>query len=193
MKSVCAKCGHTFEQHDVESPSSSCDQCVCEGFIYLGSPVTDPRRRVVSMDVQCYTCPHQIGQHDNETGCLIEGCPCARFRKDLIAKCSADDFQDSRSFETGTYVEFDPVKIPAHYNSGKIEVANFIADQGLEYNDGNVIKYVVRAGKKDPDKRLQDIEKAAAYLQMVYNVAQGLPAVIRDPETKEVVWTLFKN
>lgn len=89
--------------------------------------------------------------------------------------------------------EFDAVKIPAHYNSGQIEVANFIADQGLDYNRGNVVKYVSRAGKKNPEKELEDLEKAAAYLQMVYNVAQGLPAVVRDPETKEVVWTLFKN
>ena len=88
---------------------------------------------------------------------------------------------------------FDPVKIPAHYNQGQIEVANFIADQGLDYNHGNVIKYVSRAGKKDPAKELEDLEKAAAYLQMAYNVAQGKPAVIRDPETKEVVWSLFRN
>lgn len=88
---------------------------------------------------------------------------------------------------------YDPVKIPSHYNAGQIEVANFIADQGLDYNHGNVIKYVARAGKKNPDKELEDIEKAAAYLQMVYNVAQGLPAVVRDPETKDVVWSLFRN
>ena len=69
----------------------------------------------------------------------------------------------------------------------------FIADQGLDYNHGNVIKYVTRAGKKNPEKELEDLEKAAAYLQMVYNVAQGLPAVVRDPETREVVWSLFRN
>lgn len=88
---------------------------------------------------------------------------------------------------------FDPVKVPQHYNTGKIEVANFIADQGLDYVRGNVIKYVSRAGKKNPEKELEDLEKAAAYLQMAYNVAQGKPAVVRDPETKEVVWSLFNN
>lgn len=88
---------------------------------------------------------------------------------------------------------FDPVKVPQHYNTGKIEVANFIADQGLDYVRGNVIKYVSRAGKKNPEKELEDLEKAAAYLQMAYNLAQGKPAVVRDPETKEVVWSLFVN
>lgn len=89
--------------------------------------------------------------------------------------------------------DYDPVKIPSHYTSGKIEVANFIADQGLDWATGNAVKYIVRAGKKDPDKELQDIEKGAALLQMKYNLAQGLPAVVRDPDTNEVVWSLFKN
>ena len=30
---------------------------------------------------------------------------------------------------------------------------------------GNVIKYVVRAGKKDPLKRKEDLQKALVYLQ----------------------------
>ena len=88
---------------------------------------------------------------------------------------------------------YDPVKIPQHYNTGKIEVANFIADQCLAYPADNIIKYVVRAGKKDSAKEIEDIEKAAAYLQMMHNLAHGLPAVVRDPETKEVVWSLFRN
>lgn len=88
---------------------------------------------------------------------------------------------------------FDPVKIVEHYTPGQNEVANFISAQNLDFNSGNVVKYVSRAGKKDPTKKLQDLEKAAAYLQMAYNVEQGLPAVIRDPETHEIVWTLFKN
>ena len=89
--------------------------------------------------------------------------------------------------------QYDAVRIPSHYNSGQIEVANFIADQDLRYPRDNIIKYVVRAGKKNPEKELEDIEKAAAYLQMAYNLAQGLPAVVRDPLTNEVVWSLFRN
>lgn len=90
-------------------------------------------------------------------------------------------------------VDYDPVKIPSHYNSGSIEVANFIADQDLKFPRDNIVKYICRAGKKDPTKELQDLEKTAAYLQMAYNLAQGLPAVVRDPVTDEVVWTLFRN
>jgi hypothetical protein len=90
-------------------------------------------------------------------------------------------------------LQFDPVKIPGHYNYGKIEVTNFISDQQLDFPKGNVIKYVARAGKKDPATEIQDLEKAAAYLQMAHNIANGKPAVVRDPVTNEVVWSLFRN
>lgn len=58
----------------------------------------------------------------------------------------------------------DEVNRPAHYTSGRIEVIDFIEDQKLGYHLGNVVKYVARAGKKDPSKRKQDLEKAAWYL-----------------------------
>lgn len=54
---------------------------------------------------------------------------------------------------------------PSHYNSGKIEVITFIEDQKLHFSLGNVIKYVCRAGKKDPSKTLEDLMKARNYLQ----------------------------
>ena len=37
---------------------------------------------------------------------------------------------------------------PPHYQRGKIEVWDFIADQELDYFTGNVIKYLCRAGHK---------------------------------------------
>lgn len=58
----------------------------------------------------------------------------------------------------------DPVNHPTHYTSGKIEVCDFILDQQLTYLRGQVIKYVARAGKKDPAKELEDLKKAAWYL-----------------------------
>lgn len=54
---------------------------------------------------------------------------------------------------------------PDHYNTGKIEVITFIEDQGLNFSSGNVVKYVCRAGKKDPSKTLEDLMKARNYLQ----------------------------
>ena len=40
---------------------------------------------------------------------------------------------------------------------------DFIKDYNLNFNRGNIIKYVCRAGKKDNE--LKDLEKAADYLK----------------------------
>lgn len=61
--------------------------------------------------------------------------------------------------------KFDLVKKPAHYNSGKIEVWDYIIDQGLTYCMGNAVKYISRAGKKDPNTHIQDINKAISFLK----------------------------
>ena len=56
------------------------------------------------------------------------------------------------------------VENPSHYNSGKIEVIDFIEDQNLNFHLGNAVKYISRAGKKDPVKFREDLEKAVWYL-----------------------------
>lgn len=61
-------------------------------------------------------------------------------------------------------MEPEAVNHPDHYNTGKIEVIDFIEDQSLGFNLGNVVKYTARAGKKNPDKTLEDLRKAAFYL-----------------------------
>ena len=61
--------------------------------------------------------------------------------------------------------ENNAVNHPSHYTDGKIEVFDFIQDKGLGFCLGNVVKYVARAGKKNPAKRVEDLQKAAWYLQ----------------------------
>ena len=56
----------------------------------------------------------------------------------------------------------DPVNHPAHYKTGGIETIDFIEAKGLNYNLGNVVKYITRADHKG--NRKQDLEKAAWYL-----------------------------
>lgn len=58
----------------------------------------------------------------------------------------------------------DTVNHPSHYTSGNIEVIDAIEDWKLPYHLGNVVKYVARAGKKDPDKTIEDLKKARWYL-----------------------------
>lgn len=58
----------------------------------------------------------------------------------------------------------DSVNRPAHYTDGKIEVIDFIEDKGLNFHRGNAIKYIARAGKKDPAKEVEDLKKAQWYI-----------------------------
>lgn len=58
----------------------------------------------------------------------------------------------------------DAVNHPSHYNRGKIEVIDFIEDQGLGFSLGNAVKYLCRAGAKDPGTEAQDLNKAIWYI-----------------------------
>lgn len=61
---------------------------------------------------------------------------------------------------------------PSHYQSGvlgedgtsKYEAIKIIEAYNLNFSLGNVIKYVLRAGKKS-DSAIEDLEKAARYIQ----------------------------
>lgn len=67
----------------------------------------------------------------------------------------------------------DPVNHPSHYNTGKIEVIEFIRDQRFDYLLGNAVKYISRAGKKDPAKEVEDLEKARWYLNRKIEELKG--------------------
>lgn len=57
------------------------------------------------------------------------------------------------------------VNRPPHYTSGTIEVREAIIDWQLSYCAGNAVKYIARAGKKDPAKHIEDLRKAMSYLE----------------------------
>lgn len=56
----------------------------------------------------------------------------------------------------------DPVTHPAHYRSGGIEAIDVIEAFGLGFRLGNVLKYLLRAGRKGV--ALEDLKKARFYL-----------------------------
>lgn len=60
--------------------------------------------------------------------------------------------------------DHDPVNHPSHYTQGLFEVIDVIEDWGLGFHLGNTVKYIARAGKKDPSKTIEDLEKARWYL-----------------------------
>lgn len=69
----------------------------------------------------------------------------------------------SKIKETGFYHIKDKDNTPSHYK-GSIQPIDIINAQDLNFNLGNVVKYVCRAGKKEGENTLSDLEKAKDYI-----------------------------
>jgi hypothetical protein len=56
---------------------------------------------------------------------------------------------------------------PSHYGGkdNTYEAIKVIRAWNLGFSLGNTVKYISRAGKKDPSKRVEDLKKAMWYLQ----------------------------
>lgn len=92
---------------------------------------------------------------------------------------TSDSFVDDSLGKESAIIaaNLDPFKIPQptttirpqHYGGAgaTYEVFNVLEAWELDkdFYLGNVIKYVARAGKKDPNKTKEDLEKALVYLQ----------------------------
>ena len=66
--------------------------------------------------------------------------------------------------ETQKCCAYDPVNKPQHYAGTKIEVIDYIEDKNLGFCLGNAVKYISRAGRKDPSKTIEDLNKAIWYI-----------------------------
>lgn len=59
-----------------------------------------------------------------------------------------------------------------HYENGQgYDVIDFAADYGLNFNRGNVLKYITRAGRKEDE--IKDLEKAMDYLQREIEIVRA--------------------
>ena len=106
--------------------------------------------------------------------CVFNDCPdcggdCLKgFEAWLGLECEAEENQPADKHvdlhKVADEVTRDNVNHPDHYNHGKIEVVDFIEDQHLGFHLGNAVKYISRAGRKDPDNIIEDLRKAAWYL-----------------------------
>ena len=76
------------------------------------------------------------------------------FNNDDEAKCMYFEVKDSEK-------EKEMINHPQHYNQG-IEAIDYIESHKMNFNIGNVIKYVTRAKHKGTE--LQDLKKALWYL-----------------------------
>lgn len=77
---------------------------------------------------------------------------------------AADNIKDLKQKTVGENEEFDDISHAEHYNSGyRFEPRKVISDWDLNFNLGNTVKYISRAGRKGD--KLTDLKKAAQYLQ----------------------------
>lgn len=63
--------------------------------------------------------------------------------------------------------EPDPVNHPSHYGGADdpFEAIKVIRAWGAGFAVGNALKYLARAGKKDPSRHIEDLRKAIFYLE----------------------------
>jgi hypothetical protein len=79
----------------------------------------------------------------------------------------AMEWSDGRKV-TYLEAEADPVNHPAHYTAYKgIEVITLT--EQMNFNRGNAVKYIARAGLKDPATELEDLKKARWYVEREIN------------------------
>lgn len=100
------------------------------------------------------------------------------FKKDRIYTASDTCIigRDKTAYNKSNFPDFnslfqkidieDPVNHPSHYSWLKevcgIEVIDIT--RHLDFDLGNAIKYILRAGRKDKSKTIEDLEKAIFYI-----------------------------
>jgi len=77
--------------------------------------------------------------------------------RDGMAQTNGDPIEDVPEMS-------DNVNHPAHYTFGTIEVIDVIEGLLSPYHLGNAVKYIARAGRKDPAKTEEDLRKAIWYI-----------------------------
>lgn len=121
---------------------------------------------------KCFICLNDIIL--NENAISIKGVKNNKFESLYMCK-ECNDLEINKHIENnidktkdctvkGTDYKKDSIN-PPHYKNGKIEVIDYIEDKQLNYNLGNAVKYISRAGKKHLDTYTEDLKKAIWYLE----------------------------
>lgn len=85
----------------------------------------------------------------------------------------------------------DVVNHPSHYNQYEgfevIDVCEQLRspDATGNYNRGNAFKYLARAGWKNPDKEIEDLEKAEFYIRREIERVRTRNAIAAEEKTKQ--------
>lgn len=80
--------------------------------------------------------------------------------------------ENSRGETSDETIPDDPIHHPKHYTHYKgLEVIQLT--EQMNFNKGNAVKYVARAGLKNPDTEVEDLEKAKWYIQREIDRIKG--------------------
>lgn len=89
--------------------------------------------------------------------------------KNIPSEKNGTDFNDGydfgilRAIALVQKLDDNTTSTPTHYQ-GTIQPIDLINAQDLNFNLGNVVKYVCRAGKKQGENVLSDLDKAKNYI-----------------------------
>lgn len=105
----------------------------------------------------CVYCAHAIGIHQFDTGkCTVIGCSCEFAQKPVEAHAA-------EQMRWGDQEQDDPVNHPSHYTQYKgLEIIDLT--EQMNFCRGNAVKYIARAGLKNPETELEDLKKARWYI-----------------------------
>ena len=81
----------------------------------------------------------------------------------LLSHSQKEEVIDKVAHMEKVLKKHDMVNHPSHYKTGGIETIDFIEAKSLNYNLGNVVKYITRADHKG--RKLEDLKKAQWYLE----------------------------
>lgn len=74
---------------------------------------------------------------------------------------------------TKLQITVDQVNHPEHYTNHPSGIEAIQITRHMNFNLGNAIKYIWRAGLKDKNKTIQDLEKAIFYIKDEINRLEG--------------------
>ena len=77
------------------------------------------------------------------------------------------------SEQTRLEITVDQVNHPQHYTTHPSGIEAIQITRHMNFNLGNAIKYIWRAGLKDKSKTIQDLEKAIFYIKDEINRLEG--------------------
>lgn len=129
-----------------------------------------------------HLCPSQFGLNQYESCTCDDSDRCMDMEEcrkcwneveyDIVSKSEFEEELETRQEISTDKEKYTPIR-PVHYNSGQFDVIDFCHKNKVDFMTGNIIKYVVRAGKKDKSKELEDLEKAQEYLRRRIEYLKG--------------------